>query len=284
MTFKQDNQTITVIPLYDAYQSYVDAALKKPTENGALFEKYVLAENERVRKQEKVSEQSGVYNPLDQPTNNLKYLKESVTYLKKHETRINKQIKKSLQRSIKELPRQNDLVVLVAPISPDDPSHNKKMEGVSGIALSKDLFVLYLDVDFAEPMLAYTTAHEYHHTVVAEQLSTSSVTDNIVTEGKADLFAKDLYPDVNPLWTQPLVAHSLKHVLHEVNAYNIKYSDLQNGNYELQIPSWSNYAIGNTIMTEFIQKNPDVPVTKWTHMPTADVLQKSGYAKKLTAQ
>ncbi|WP_214769686.1 hypothetical protein [Exiguobacterium sp. s133] len=42
ITFTQDDKTIKILPLYDAYQSYVDAALKVPTENGALFEKYVL--------------------------------------------------------------------------------------------------------------------------------------------------------------------------------------------------------------------------------------------------
>ncbi|WP_214811107.1 DUF2268 domain-containing putative Zn-dependent protease [Exiguobacterium sp. s127] len=284
ITFTQDDKTIKIIPLYDAYQSYVDAALKVPTENGALFEKYVLKENDRIREQEQVSEQLGVYNPLDRPMNNLKHLKENVTYLQQHQTEIQQQIKQSLQQALKQLPRQNDLVILVAPINSDNPVNNKRMGGVTGIALAKNLLVLYIDRDVDQSMLAYTVAHEYHHTVLLEKLGISSIADNIISEGKADLFAKGLYPDVNPPWTEPLLDHSFKHVLHEINSYHAKFSDLQNGNSDLQIPGWSNYAIGNTIMTDFIQRNPDTSVEKWTHLPTGDILEQSGYAKQLTAQ
>lgn len=284
ITFTQDNKTIKIIPLYDAYQSYVDAALKAPTENGALFEAYVLKENNRIREQEQVSEQLGVNNPLDQPMNDLKHLKENVNYLQQHQTEIQQQIKQSLQQASKQLPRQNDLVVLVAPINADNPTNNKRMGGVTGIALAKNLLVLYIDCDVDQSMLAYTVAHEYHHTVLLEKLGITSIADNIVSEGKADLFAKGLYPDLNPLWTEPLLDHSFKHVLYEINSYHATFSDLQNGNSDLQIPGWSNYAIGNTIMTDFIQKNPDIPVKEWTHMLTEEILKKSGYAKQLTAQ
>ncbi|OIN66903.1 hypothetical protein BLD48_08080 [Exiguobacterium sp. KRL4] len=45
LTFKQDEQTIQIIPLYDAYQSYVDATFKELTENAEELNKTIAYVN-----------------------------------------------------------------------------------------------------------------------------------------------------------------------------------------------------------------------------------------------
>ncbi|WP_449403676.1 hypothetical protein [Exiguobacterium artemiae] len=94
LTFKQDHQTIQIIPLYDAYQSYVDATLKEPTENGALFEKHVLATKHKWIEKEKLTDTYTDRRILDIPTDNAEELNKTIVYLKKHQDAIQQQIKK----------------------------------------------------------------------------------------------------------------------------------------------------------------------------------------------
>ncbi len=66
------NQTIKIIPLYDEYQSYVDATLKEPTENGALFEKHVLDAKDKWIEKEKLTHTYTDRRILEIPTDNAK--------------------------------------------------------------------------------------------------------------------------------------------------------------------------------------------------------------------
>lgn len=282
LTFKQDNQTIQIIPLYDAYQSYVDATLKEPTENGALFEKHVLEAKDKWIEKEKLTPTYQDRRILEIPTDNAEELNKTIAYLKKHQDSIHQQIKKSLQTSIKALPRTDKLTVFVAPYEIHNATDIQRYGGASGFASGTNMFTLYLAKDFSKDTLANTVAHEYHHTVAFESNTHDSMFNGILLEGEAELFAAQLYPKGKSEATEPLLDHTLENLLTHINNFNVNAYDLRYGNYDKQIPALAQYSLGYMIMTDFIQKNPDVPVAQWTKMPTTDILEKTGYAKKLT--
>ncbi|MDW2885919.1 DUF2268 domain-containing putative Zn-dependent protease [Exiguobacterium artemiae] len=282
LTFKQDHQTIQIIPLYDAYQSYVDATLKEPTENGALFEKHVMAAKNKWIEKEKLTDTYTDRRILEIPTDNAEELNKTIAYLKKHQDAIQQQIKKSLQTSIQKLPRTDKLTVFVAPYDVHDAAEIKRHGGVNGFASGTDMFTLYLAKDFSKDTLANAVAHEYHHTVAFESNTHDSIFNSIMLEGEADMFAAQVYPKGKSEATEPLLDHTLENLLTQINNHNVDAYDLRYGNYDKDIPPLAQYTLGFMIMTDFIQKNSDVPVAKWTQMPPADILEKTDYAKKLT--
>lgn len=282
LTFKQDNQTIQIIPLYDAYQSYVDAILKEPTENGALFEKHVLEAKDKWIEKEKLTPIYTDRRILEIPTDNAEELNKTIAYLKKHQDSIHQQIKKSLQTSIDALPRTEKLTVFVAPYNVHNAADIQRYGGVSGFASGKNMFTLYLAKDFSKDTLANSVAHEYHHTVAFESNTHDSMFNGIILEGEADMFAAQVYPKGKSEATEPLLDHTLENLLTHINNNAVTEEDLRFGNYDKQIPALAQYTLGFMIMTDFIQKNPDVPVAKWTQMPPTDLLEKSSYAKRLT--
>ncbi|WP_026828670.1 DUF2268 domain-containing protein [Exiguobacterium artemiae] len=282
LTFKQDEQTIQIIPLYDAYQSYVDATLKEPTENGALFEKHVLDVKDKWIEKEKLIPTYQDKRILEIPTDNAEELNKTIAYLKKHQDSIHQQIKKSLQTSIKALPRTDKLTVFVAPYNVHNAADIQRHGGASGFASGTNMFTLYLAKDFSRDTLANTVAHEYHHTVAFESNTHDSVFNSILLEGEADMFAAQVYPKGKSEATEPLLDHTLENLLTQINNHNVDAYDLRYGNYDKDIPPLAQYTLGYMIMTDFLQKNPGLPVAKWTKMPTTDILEKTGYAKKLT--
>ncbi|RDB34464.1 DUF2268 domain-containing putative Zn-dependent protease [Exiguobacterium sp. RIT594] len=282
LTFKQDHQTIQIIPLYDAYQSYVDATLKEPAENGALFEKHVLAAKNKWIEKEKLTDTYTDRRILDIPTDNAEELNKTIVYLKKHQDAIQQQIKKILQTSIDALPRTDKLTVFVAPYNVHNPAEIKRHGGVTGFASGTDMFTLYLAKGFSTDTLANAVAHEYHHTVAFKSNTHDSMFNGIMLEGEADMFAAQVYPKGKSEATEPLLDHTLENLLTQINNHNVDAYDLRYGNYDKDIPPLAQYTLGYMIMTDFLQKNPDLPVAKWTEMPTTDILEKTGYAKKLT--
>ncbi len=144
------------------------------------------------------------------------------------------------------------------------------------------MFTLYLAKDFSKDTMANSVAHEYHHTVAFESNTHDSMFNGIILEGEADMFAAQVYPKGKSEATEPLLDHTLENLLTHINNNAVTEEDLRFGNYDKQIPALAQYTLGFMIMTDFIQKNPDVPVAKWTQMPPTDLLEKSSYAKRLT--
>ncbi|MBW9235456.1 DUF2268 domain-containing protein, partial [Leptospira santarosai] len=70
--------------------------------------------------------------------------------------------------------------------------------------LDKNTIIILIDPEFLEEHLKYTVAHEYHHGVALGHTGVYSVLDRSVLEGKADAFAKMIYPNVEVPWIEPL--------------------------------------------------------------------------------
>ncbi|MEW8975119.1 MAG: DUF2268 domain-containing putative Zn-dependent protease, partial [Exiguobacterium sp.] len=218
----------------------------------------------------------------EQPSENIKDLKQMNTYLKKHHQHIMKQIKSSLLTSMKQLPRDEKLVVFVSPTTPLEHDAAKRYGGVSGVAQGNNSMSLFFLKDFSKESLLNTTAHEYHHTVALDEPNRATILDYIILEGKAEFFAHKLYPMESSEAIAPLLDHSLEHVISELNAERLTTDDLFFGNYEKQIPSFTKYRLGYMIVSDFVKQHPEISLKEWSRMSSVQILEKSSYKKKLT--
>lgn len=281
ISFTHEKQEIHIVPLYKAYDDYIQAVSKQPEDNEALYKKYVLGAKNDVIKKEQLQAMP-VPSIYEQPSENIKDLKQMNTYLKKHHQHIMKQIKSSLLTSMKQLPRDEKLVVFVSPTTPLEHDDAKRYGGVSGVAQGNNSMSLFFLKDFSKESLLNTTAHEYHHTVALDEPNRATMLDYIILEGKAEFFAHKLYPMESSEAIAPLLDHSLEHVISELNAERLTTDDLFFGNYEKQIPSFTKYRLGYMIVSDFMKQHPEISLKEWSRMSSVQILEKSSYKKKLT--
>lgn len=281
ISFTHEKQEIHIVPLYKAYDDYIQAVSKQPEDNEALYKKYVLGAKNDVIKKEQLQAMP-VPSIYEQPSENIKDLKQMNTYLKKHHQHIMKQIKSSLLTSMKQLPRDEKLVVFVSPTTPLEHDDAKRYGGVSGVAQGNNSMSLFFLKDFSKESLLNTTAHEYHHTVALDEPNRATILDYIILEGKAEFFAHKLYPMESSEAIAPLLDHSLEHVISELNAERLTTDDLFFGNYEKQIPSFTKYRLGYMIVSDFMKQHPEISLKEWSRMSSVQILEKSSYKKKLT--
>lgn len=281
ISFTHEKQEIHIVPLYKAYDDYIQAVSKQPEDNEALYKKYVLGAKNDVIKKEQLQAML-VPSIYEQPSENIKDLKQMNTYLKKHHQHIMKQIKSSLLTSMKQLPRDEKLVVFVSPTTSLEHDDAKRYGGVSGVAQGNNSMSLFFLKDFSKESLLNTTAHEYHHTVSLDEPNRATMLDYIILEGKAEFFAHKLYPMESSEAIAPLLDHSLEHVISELNAERLTTDDLFFGNYEKQIPSFTKYRLGYMIVSDFMKQHPEISLKEWSRMSSVQILEKSSYKKKLT--
>ncbi|WP_329470552.1 hypothetical protein [Exiguobacterium sp. 9-2] len=81
ISFTHEKQEIHIVPLYKAYDDYIQAVSKQPEDNEALYKKYVLGAKNDVIKKEQLQAMP-VPSIYEQPSENIKDLKQMNTYLK----------------------------------------------------------------------------------------------------------------------------------------------------------------------------------------------------------
>lgn len=219
----------------------------------------------------------------------IKTLEQFVYSLINNQDEINKIIEQALIKSSNTLPGENKTVYLFPP-NPDDMYGINLMGGVSGIAVSKDVILIKIvPSSFNEDLLEYSIAHEYHHTIYMEGENVNwqnTLLDEIILEGKADNFAKSLYPDINIPWIEPLSNQKEVEVWEHLKENLMSKDRTIKGDYfenpNKGIPRWTNYKIGYQIVNSFLEKNPTTPVRDWTLLSAEEILSNSKYGDMIS--
>lgn len=219
------------------------------------------------------------------PTN-IGRLEESISSLVENKEEIYHLIKDALKKSSDKLPGGNK-TVYVFPANPDNSIGMRQMKGVAGVTMGKeDIILIQIEPSFfEEDILKFTVAHEYHHAVYMENNAVSRLStllDTVILEGKADTFAKLIYPEVKAPWTDPLSDESEYEVWKifkdNINSYDpVIKEEFHNGNLNKGIPQWANYKIGNKILELFLDENTETSIETWTQIPAYEILLKSNY-------
>ncbi|WP_205961753.1 DUF2268 domain-containing protein [Psychrobacillus vulpis] len=279
LVFQHNEQEFKVYTYYEEFENFLESAKKQPDNLDALYTQAVV-EAFRSNPGYAFLEDNWM---LTTPTD-IEELEKTIDALIDKQKLITDSIVAALKESADRLPGGNKSVYLL-PFLPEFKPDLKVMNYVTGEAWNKNTIIITIDPLFLVDDLQYTIAHEYHHVVAMEYRDSYTLLERSVLEGKADAFAKMVYPNVQVPWIEPLTGYSeeqgRKLFIENLDSTDTGlWYEFFKGNHYRGLDVWSNYKIGHEIMEGFLEKNPDVPVEEWTQMPAEDILLKSEYKDK----
>jgi uncharacterized protein YjaZ len=191
-------------------------------------------------------------------------LKEATSLLKQCD--ILNIVDSSFQKIIKELPGPKTKILII-PANPEYRAFYKQYKvGVAAITVGAGKIIVSIDPtsNYWEVQLPYVLAHEYHHSVwTSRNFTTVDFTplEYLVLEGKADSFAKNLFPNIDMPHTKMIDENKERLVWDlikpELNNRKSEMNDLMMiGNED--IPACSGYTIGFNIVELYKRNNQNV--------------------------
>ncbi|WP_251030890.1 DUF2268 domain-containing putative Zn-dependent protease [Exiguobacterium sp. s196] len=274
-----DENELTIVPLYTQYQQYLNASLESTDseESKQNFKKYVLDYIGEVGEEEKIDTSRLKTDFNLKPTPHKQQLLKQLDKLIEQHEEIKEIIASTYADSNQILPKKKS-TVFIAPYNPEFFYDSEPLKGV-GAAAYKDVFILFLDTDFDKDVLAYSTAHEYHHLILRDQnkYNLSSILESIIVEGKADAFADRIVKGVSPPWHVQLDDATMEHIASRVNDYETSFTDFVVGNYQKDMPRWSNYTLGRDVLHDYLTAHPELSIPEWTFKEDHEILEKYKY-------
>lgn len=185
-----------------------------------------------------------------------------------------KTIKEALFKSADLLPAEEETTVCVLPATDAKP-------GAVTIGAGK-ITLLYSKYYNAEAIKALI-AHEYHHSVWTEKYLRNdvpfTVLDNLILEGKAVMFEKTAYPeiDLTPVdFTYQKVYWSEIEGELEKADLNRSLEIVRGGN---GLPSNYGYSEGYKMVKSYLDLYPDITPKEWTALDPKEIFEKGNYLK-----
>ncbi len=181
-----------------------------------------------------------------------------------------KSIKEGLFKSSEFLPTNNETTVCVFPAT--DVNANMVTIGAGKITA---LYNKYYTDEFIRAIIA----HEYHHSVATEKRprSEGTVLDHLIFEGRAVMFEKLVYPDLNftrvdldynKVYWSDVAADLDKRDL--IRALEI----IRGGN---GLPYEYGYSEGYKMVKSYLDLHPDVSIEEWTALSPKEIFEKGNY-------
>ncbi|WRP07249.1 DUF2268 domain-containing putative Zn-dependent protease [Rossellomorea aquimaris] len=190
--FSQGEQHFKVIPLYEEVIDYTEVIIKNSDQpENEIYDDKVIQPFRQQLTEGNLNLKMDISQYLI-PTRYAQDLNDYSVDLLNRQDEINNLIEKALSDSSKLL-SGGDKTVFVMSANPEMPLED--MNGVAAWTLSDNVILIQMNPEFTNRQLTYTVAHEYHHTVTMEKSSVGGTfLDFVIFEGKADSFAKIVYP------------------------------------------------------------------------------------------
>lgn len=277
VVFNYHEQEFKIINYYQESLNFLGNAKKEPNNLDVLYRQSVI---------EELKNNGFGYDELSDwmfttPTD-LEALKESVNTLIDKQVLLNESIKEALVDSANLLPGGNKTVHIL-PARPEFFLHDRY---VLGVVWNENSILIVINPSFLEEELKYTIAHEYHHTFYNETVKNRpyDLLENIIVEGKATMFQKMIYPDMEVPGISTFSTQDDK--VWNIFMDNLESTDLELrddfrlGNQRKGIPPWSTYNIGYQVMESLLEENPNLSIEEWTQISSKDILEKSKFKVK----
>ncbi|MGD9489932.1 MAG: DUF2268 domain-containing putative Zn-dependent protease [Calditrichaceae bacterium] len=183
-----------------------------------------------------------------------------------------------------------DTKILFIPSNPEYRAFFKKYNiGVTAVTVGSGKIIVSVDPtsDNWEKLLPYVLAHEYHHSVwTSKNFSTIDFTplEYLVLEGRADVFASELFPAISIPWTNMIDKHTERRVWGIIKPeLNQRKSDMNDkmmiGTKE--IPFGSGYTIGFNIVQSFKANKSNMSDSVLIDIDPSEILISSDYEQSL---
>lgn len=181
-------------------------------------------------------------------------------------------IKEALLKSSELLPSENEITVCVFPAT----NTNKLMT-----TLGAGKIIVHYNKDYTEDDIRYSMPHEYHHSVWTEKYLRNApsftVLDNLIFEGKAVMFNKLVYPDID---SAPIHSTFNKYYWSKI-VLDLERVDLNRSSEILAggngLPSLYGYGEGYRMVKSYLDLHPNVTPEEWTALSAKEILEEGNY-------
>lgn len=283
--FEEDGQRFRIVSAYEGQSRYLDSAMGDPGSGEALWNEHVVdayREDCLAGEYEQLAE---AY--LAEPMMDFRRLPDSIETLRRSD--IDRIVGEALRKSVRRLPGPDTNVCVFAITERQSAYVYEEGAGVGSFNPGSGKILLFINPEGNwREWTPYMTAHEYHHSAWThmrveekpDETPLSELADYLVFEGRADSFARILYPNEMLPHTDAL-SHE-----EEVSQWEIMREDLDSADQELWqryafggsgTPRWSLYTIGFNAVQSYLDKHPEETVEEWTKKDARDLLDESGY-------
>lgn len=286
-SFEHAGQEFFIVSAYTGMGEYAKAAQMYSSRIKNLYNHYVFEPlwNDFAER----GEYTFLTKNLESPITDFAGLEQAVELLSK--SGVEDVVKEALLKTAAVLPGPNTTVHLLAM----NPQYKYLFEqnnlsalntGVMAITVGAGKIIVSIDptIPSWRDILPYVIAHEYHHSAwTARNFETIdfSLLEYLVFEGKADSFAKIVYPQTDTPWTHIINSAQEKSVWarikDELHQRDSALNDIVMSG-DVGIPASSGYTIGFHIVQSFLKNNPEMDILQWTDLDAVTIFEKSGYA------
>jgi uncharacterized protein YjaZ len=189
-------------------------------------------------------------------------------------------VKDTLIRCYKEIPITDKKIVIYPS---EDEFVRKKMDGVTGNAIYKDIITLYISpVPGWKKAFAETLAHEYSHLAVKDNHRWETLLDSLIFEGVAEVFREEIIGGKPARWSIALDEKESRILFNKIKdklsmKKNDIYKDLFFGSKEYKM--WSGYSLGYQIMRSFRKNHSDMEWKEIISLKPKRLLDMSGFGR-----
>jgi len=280
-----NNQRIEILTAFKLFDNY----LEKSKTNTNIIRASKRLVYDRVKK-EIISnaEAAFLFNTIKVPYKPNEYLKAETDALKSID--LISIIKEVLIKVTSELPGPDTKIIILPASEYLHQTFEKNNLPLSGLTIGTGKIILMIDPTFENwtDFLPYAIAHEYHHSTWISRnwvSSDFSLIEYLIFEGRADMFASDLYGNMN----NPLIKILSKQ--QETQVWRLIENEIfEKGHARINkvmfgddmIPFGSGYTIGFNIVKHYKQKNPTVSNLDLIDRDPKLIFKLSGYTDYLT--
>ncbi|WP_160315903.1 DUF2268 domain-containing protein [Exiguobacterium sp. BMC-KP] len=266
--------------MYPAYIDYITKVEKKMKDTNVtdedlqqIFDKTVRRELDRIQKEQDIFLDFKGFNDVNNATSYVNDLKRLTKRLMDEDKENMKAVHAALRKSADHLPGK-DKIILMLPLSEDYRYAAKATSGLMGFAMSDGSMVIMLGEEYTPGILKYAVAHEYNHSVVNEhpEIRQPSSIDYLIFEGKAEVFAQELYPKAPLIETEKIASSDKKKILEQVKNNSLSYEELSTGSEAKDVPRLTVYSLGTELMADFRQKKSEQTLQEFSLTPISDVI------------
>jgi hypothetical protein len=269
-SFENNGQEFEIVHVYQLFDPYFEEAKGlKGEEAAAVYTSSIV--DEVADKCYRGGEFEHKTDYLNNPPKNRIAVQDN---LKRMDTGdINKAIKDALIKSSNELPAEGPTTVCVFPTDNNAPAQM--------ITAGAGQIVVLYDRNFTSNILKAGVAHEYHHSVWAEKHyagESFTVLDDLVFEGKATMFQKLIYPNIElTAVDESFNSNHWSKVQGDLAAEDMKKSqEILNGGKN-GLPKFYGYSEGYKMVKSYVDANEGISVEDWTAVPASEIFEDGNY-------
>jgi uncharacterized protein YjaZ len=273
-----------IIYLEDYYSSYLKAAKDYYFDRDKIYQEKIA---EPILKNyfSKSEYADLVKENMSDPIQDTNGLTKAISELKENKVQIEDIISVVLMKCSRHL-KNDSLTFYILPAIKATKEIINKMGGVFGLTAGSKQILLTIDPEIHtwKEVLEYTVAHEFNHAYWTKNNFNNffkwTLLKYLIFEGKADLFAHLLYPEVKAPWTIALsekekieLWNKIKPGLKSENTFLIGEVMFGSKNY----PFWGGYTLGFDILRTALKNHPELAETDWTNVDADEIVKMSNY-------